>query len=126
EKRPRLGTGQLTPRPRGLITALSTPSRHHPAPAQRGSVVSNSPKSGPSRRDVLKSAGGAVAASALAGVTIPLVHAAESHTIQLALVGCGGRGNGAAEDALMAKNGPTKLVAIADVFKNQLENTANN
>jgi predicted dehydrogenase len=33
----------------------------------------------------------------------------------VALVGCGGRGNGAAADALNVKNGPIKLVAMADV-----------
>jgi predicted dehydrogenase len=58
-------------------------------------------------------------ASALAGVALPLVHAGETHTIQLALVGCGGRGTGAAENALSTK-GPTKLVAMADVFDNRL------
>lgn len=82
--------------------------------------MSHSPKTGPSRRDLLKATGGAVAASALAGVAIPLVHAAESHTVQLALVGCGGRGTGAAENALLVKNGPTKLVAMADVFADRL------
>jgi predicted dehydrogenase len=85
--------------------------------------VSQSPNTGPSRRDVLKATGGAVAASALAGVGIPLVHAAESHTVQLALVGCGGRGTGAAENALLVKNGPTKLVAMADVFPDRLNNS---
>src|SRR5437899_458771 len=87
--------------------------------AQRGFIVSHSSKTGPSRRDVLKATGGAFAASALAGIAIPLVHAAESHTVQLALVGCGGRGTGAAENALKVKNGPTKLVAMADVFPDQ-------
>jgi len=82
--------------------------------------VSHSPKTGPSRRDVLKASGGAVAASALAGVAIPFVHAVESHTVQLALVGCGGRGTGAAENALLVKNGPTKLVAMADAFQDRL------
>jgi predicted dehydrogenase len=38
----------------------------------------------------------------------------------LALVGCGGRGTGAAENALGVKNGPVKLVAMADVFPARL------
>ena len=76
---------------------------------------------GSSRRDFLGNAGKAVAASALAGVTIPAVHAGESHTIQLALVGCGGRGTGAATNALSTRNGPIKLVAMADVFENRLK-----
>src|ERR1039458_9567560 len=58
--------------------------------------------------------------STLAGMTIPYVHAAGNDTIQLALVGCGGRGTGAAENALTVKNGPIKLVAMADVFPSKL------
>src|SRR5262249_3144983 len=69
---------------------------------------------GVTRRDVLKAAGTVAAPSALAGVAIPAVHAAEDNTIRLALVGCGGRGTGAAFDALGAKGGPVKLVAMAD------------
>jgi predicted dehydrogenase len=74
-----------------------------------------------SRRDALKTAGGLAVASALAGVALPHVHAGEDNTIRVALVGCGGRGTGAAENALLAKNGPTKLVAMADVFKDRLD-----
>src|SRR5262245_3404688 len=54
----------------------------------------------PSRREFIKSTGGVVAASALMGVAIPRVHAAEDNTLNVALVGCGGRGTGAALDAL--------------------------
>src|SRR6202030_80147 len=43
-----------------------------------------------------------------------------NNTIQIALVGCGGRGTGATENALGIKNGPTKLVAMADVFPQKL------
>ncbi len=69
-----------------------------------------------SRRDFLTNTAGRVAgASALAGVALPHVHAAENNTLQVALVGCGGRGTGAAMNALSVTNGPTKLVAMADV-----------
>ncbi|MBX7166435.1 MAG: Gfo/Idh/MocA family oxidoreductase [Pirellulales bacterium] len=54
-------------------------------------------------------------------MAIPTVHAADSNTIQLALVGCGGRGSGAAVNALSSPVGPTKLVAMADVFPNKLQ-----
>jgi len=37
------------------------------------------------------------------------------------LIGCGGRGGGAAKNALMVKYGPTKLVAMADVFQDRLD-----
>jgi predicted dehydrogenase len=86
----------------------------------RRSVVSNTTNSGLTRRELMKKSGQVAVASALAGIAIPHVHAAESHTIQLALVGCGGRGTGAAMNALATKNGPTKLVAMADVFPDRL------
>ena len=74
-----------------------------------------------SRREFLKNTGRIAAASALAGTIVPHVHAAEDNTIQVALIGCGGRGNGAASQALAVKNGPTKLVAIADLFPEKLK-----
>jgi predicted dehydrogenase len=78
-----------------------------------------------SRREFLKSTGRMAAASALAGVAIPHVHAAENNTIQIALVGCGGRGTGAAVNALSVRNGPIKLVAMADAFEDRLNSSYN-
>lgn len=76
---------------------------------------------GMSRRDLLKNSGRFAAATALAGMVVPQhVYAGETNTIQVALVGCGGRGTGAASNALDTKNGPVKLVAMADVFPNRL------
>lgn len=74
-----------------------------------------------SRRAFLKQTGTLAAASALAGVALPHVHAAEDNTIRIALVGCGGRGTGAAANALSVKTHPTKLVAMADVFEDRLK-----
>jgi len=82
--------------------------------------VDNTTNDNLSRRDLIKKTGQIAAVSALAGIAIPSVHAGESNTIQLALVGCGGRGTGAAENALSTKVGPTKLVAMADVFPERL------
>ncbi|HMB06241.1 MAG TPA: Gfo/Idh/MocA family oxidoreductase [Isosphaeraceae bacterium] len=79
------------------------------------------PKPSTSRRGFLKATGQVAAGSALAGVAIPSVHAGEDNTIQVALVGCGGRGTGAAVDALKTKCGPIKVVAMADVLKEQLD-----
>jgi predicted dehydrogenase len=62
-------------------------------------------------------------ASALAGVALPHVHAAENNTIPIALVGCGGRGTGAAINALSVESGPTKLVAMADVVPKKLNDS---
>lgn len=83
--------------------------------------------SGVTRRDILKAAGGVAAASALAGVSIPRhVYAGETNTIQIALVGAGGRGTGAAENALSTKLGPVKLSAMADVFPDRLNGSHDN
>ena len=78
------------------------------------------------RRDFIKTTGKFAAVSALAGVAIPQVHAAGSDTIQIALIGCGGRGTGAADNALSTKSGPIKLIAMADVFENKLRGSYDN
>ena len=79
-----------------------------------------------SRRDFLKSTGKIAAATALAGVFVPPVHAGEDNTIRVAVIGCGGRGTGAAVDAMSVKHGPVKLVAMADVFKDRLDDSVKN
>ena len=81
------------------------------------------PKNGATRRDFLKTTGTVAAASALAGVAVPSVYVAGSDVINIGLVGCGGRGTGAAANALSAKGGPLKLVAMADVFKDRLDSS---
>ena len=78
------------------------------------------------RRRFLQSAGQIAAASALAGMAVPHVHAAGSDLIQLALIGCGGRGTGAAANALQTKGGPVKLVAMADIFEQKLATSYGN
>jgi predicted dehydrogenase len=77
------------------------------------------------RREFIKSTGRIAAVSALAGMALPHVHAAGSEVIQIALVGCGGRGTGAADNALKTIHGPVKLVAMADVFEDKLNNSYN-
>lgn len=72
------------------------------------------------RRSFVKETGILAAAATLATTAAPRVHAAEDNTIQVALVGCGGRGTGAATNALKVNNGPIKLVGMADVFSNKL------
>jgi predicted dehydrogenase len=83
----------------------------------------NSPSDSPlstSRRSFLKATGTVAAASALAGIKIPAVHAAGSDGMRVALVGCGGRGTGAADNALAVTGGSINLVAMADIFDNKL------
>ncbi|HIA18543.1 MAG TPA: Gfo/Idh/MocA family oxidoreductase [Planctomycetes bacterium] len=79
-----------------------------------------------SRREFLKNTGRVAAASALVAGVVPKVHAAENNTINVALIGCGGRGTGAVANALSVPNGPIKLVAMADVFDNRLKSSYEN
>ncbi|MDB4687845.1 gfo/Idh/MocA family oxidoreductase, partial [Akkermansiaceae bacterium] len=69
----------------------------------------------PNRRALLKT-GGAVAASLpIAG----FAQAGGSDEIKVALIGCGGRGRGAATQTLNVPG--TKLVAVADAFRDNAE-----
>src|SRR5437016_3872919 len=64
---------------------------------------------------------GAVAAATAA----PGVFAGHTDTLKIALIGCGGRGSGAADQALRTA-GPLKLVAMADAFSDRLESSLAN
>src|SRR5256885_14287075 len=89
--------------------------------------MSNSHNSVTSRRNFIKTTGTIAATSALAGVVLPHVHAAESNTLQIALVGCGGRGTGAARNALTTiKKGAVSLRAMGDVFEDRLDTSYQN
>lgn len=79
------------------------------------------------RRDFVKKT--TLAASSL--VAMPLMsqaqffNASADDTIKVALVGCGGRGTGAAMQALLTKQN-VKLVAMADAFKDRLDDCYKN
>ena len=84
------------------------------------------PQSGlTTRREFLKTSGAAVAGAALAGSLARPGYAAENNTLKIALIGCGGRGTGAAAQALSTQ-GPTKLWAMADVFEHRLQSSLAN
>jgi predicted dehydrogenase len=74
-----------------------------------------------SRRQFIKTtatlAGGAIATSTLA--TPAAVYAAGSDLLKVGLIGCGGRGSGAAKQALLADKN-VKLTAMADAFEDRL------
>jgi predicted dehydrogenase len=74
-----------------------------------------------SRRDFLKtSTVAAVGATIVANLnTIPGAYAAGSDEIRIGLIGCGGRGTGAAINAIASAPG-VKLVAMGDAFKDRL------
>jgi predicted dehydrogenase len=76
-----------------------------------------------SRRQFIKTTTQAAAGlSLVGGLTIgQSAYAAGNDTIKLALVGCGGRGSGAAGQALATGN--VKLVAMADTFDNRLQSS---
>ncbi|MFN9917474.1 MAG: gfo/Idh/MocA family oxidoreductase, partial [Pirellulaceae bacterium] len=68
--------------------------------------------------------GGLAAGSALGVVSQEFlarsVHAAGSDIIKVGLVGCGGRGSGAAKNAMNAERG-VQLTAMADIFEDRLQ-----
>ena len=75
----------------------------------------------PSRRDFIKQSSAVVGAGLAASLVTPGgVHAGADETIRIGLIGCGGRGTGAAAQAL-STSGPVKLVAMADAFEDRLE-----
>jgi predicted dehydrogenase len=77
-----------------------------------------------SRRDFLKTSAVATAGAALATQlsAVPQVHAGGSDVIRIGLIGCGGRGTGAAGQALNADPN-VKLVAMGDAFADRLHNS---
>jgi len=81
------------------------------------------------RRSFLGTTSKAVAGGALLS-TLPVerfaLGASPGDTIRVALVGCGGRGSGAADQSLTAGGDGVKLVAMADAFKDQLDGSLNN
>jgi len=83
---------------------------------------------GASRRDFLKSTstsaiGAAVGAAVASGLTVPRLAHADGDggdTLKVGLVGCGGRGAGAVNNALTA-DGNSRLVALAEIFDDRLQ-----
>ena len=74
-----------------------------------------------SRREFIKKSAVAVGGAVASGLSfIPAVHAAGSDEIRVGLIGCGGRGTGAAADVVMAAPN-VKLVALADAFKDRVD-----
>jgi myo-inositol 2-dehydrogenase/D-chiro-inositol 1-dehydrogenase len=75
-----------------------------------------------SRRGFLKTSAVAAAGSSILTNLSPVraAHVNSDETIRIGLIGCGGRGRGAADQA-MNTAGPTKLVAVADAFDDNLK-----
>jgi predicted dehydrogenase len=74
-----------------------------------------------SRRTFLKTtSAAAVATTLLNWNNLPGAYAAGSDEIRIGLIGCGGRGTGAAENAIKSAPG-VKLYAMGDAFKDRLD-----
>ena len=84
--------------------------------------MSNPDLGTPTRRNFLAAT---AATTVLSTLAIPAVHAANNETLKLALIGCGGRGSGAALNALAADPN-VQLVAVCDVFKDRAEASLRN
>ena len=83
---------------------------------------------GVSRREFIKTT--AAAAAAIPAVAMPLsvargAYARGNDTIKVGLIGCGGRGTGAASQAVSADPGCV-LWSMGDVFKDRLESSLKN
>lgn len=72
-----------------------------------------------SRRDLLKGSAVAAGTLALSGGMIPLAEAQGSDKIRVGVVGCGGRGSGAADNCFNAAPG-VEIVALADAFGDRM------
>lgn len=74
------------------------------------------------RRSFLKTASAVSAALFTASNTNRFGHAAGNDEIKVGLIGCGGRGSGAANDAMDADPG-VKVIAIGDIFPEKVQKT---
>jgi len=85
-------------------------------------MSANPPKQSPSRRDFLQTSSAAVVGGSIAATlgAARTVHAAGSDILKVGLVGCGGRGSGAAVNAMRAEDN-VQLVALADAFGDRLD-----
>ncbi len=88
--------------------------------SQQAQSDSNNPRG--SRRDFIqRSTAGLVGGAVLGSLSnVPKVHAAGDETLKIGLIGCGGRGSGAAVNAMNADPN-VKLTAMADLFEEYLD-----
>jgi len=109
-----LGAPASAARRRGELRICSGGAWLHGGTAMRTS-------SGLSRRDFLAASAGLAAAASASPLSVArAAHAAGSDAIRVGVIGCGGRGTGAAADALNA-DPATRITALADVFRDRLD-----
>src|SRR5437867_661511 len=76
----------------------------------------------PSRREFIQASTAAAVGTAVVSQlgAIPAVHAAGRDSIRVGLIGCGGRGSGAAENCLKSSEN-VSIAALGDVFRGQVD-----
>jgi len=75
---------------------------------------------GGQRREFLKTSALLAGGAMLSGAPFIGAHASVDDTIKVAVIGCGGRGTGAAFNAI-ASGANIKIVALADAFRDRLD-----
>lgn len=85
------------------------------------------PKPQANRRHFLRTTSAAAVGTAALGI-VPTVHAAGKQQLKVGIIGCGGRGTGAAENICEAAGGnhDIKIHALGDVFKDNLDKAYDN
>jgi predicted dehydrogenase len=83
---------------------------------------SNNESAGFSRRGFLQTSAAVSAAAVMANLGTNFAHAAGTDRIRVGLVGCGGRGTGAAQDCMKAAEN-AQVVALGDLFEDKAKDT---
>src|SRR5262245_34922667 len=92
-------------------------------PASQSAASADKANARPNRRKFLQTSSTAIAAGSIAATLASqalMVHAADTDELKVALIGCGGRGTGAAVNA-MAAHPNNRLTVMADLFDDQLQ-----
>ncbi len=79
-------------------------------------------RTGLTRREFLTGSAMAIGGLALTDITARMAWAAPTDTIRVGVIGCGGRGTGAAKNCVESSPG-IKIIALADAFKDRLDDT---
>ena len=97
-------------------------NQHIPAQGSNSDSIQNKEETNSTRRQFIKSSSAVVAAGvALPSLSIPQkTFAANDETIRVGLIGCGGRGTGAASQAMKADSN-VMLTAMGDMYPDRLD-----
>lgn len=97
-------------------------NQHIPAQGSNSDSIQNKEETNSTRRQFIKSSSAVVAAGvALPSFSIPQkTFAANDETIRVGLIGCGGRGTGAASQAMKADSN-VMLTAMGDMYPDRLD-----